>query len=318
MIRIALVGCGPHAYEAHATPLARFVREYPGQIDLVAACDLDESKARRFCDEFKFARPYTDIDTMLAAEKPDVVHCIVPPPLVPDLSIKLLEKGIVTVVEKPLGILPRDTQRLLDAALRTGTQHLVSVNRRFMPRLWRGVNWAKALGPIEYIRCAMTRYHRNEPSFFWSTGMHTLDALVAIGGEVTRYTNQPRTGGSLARDWHCVDLQFRSGANARLDILPTTGQEEEVYELYGQDFSVRVTSYMRRGTSLRCWHKNVLVIDEASPVDEGQDVYRGEYDEVKFLVAALSTGQPLKPTIADVAPSQRIIFDLAEKAGVLF
>ena len=71
MIRLVLAGCGEHSRTSHATPLARYASEHPGEIELVAACDLNADKAAEFCRSFGFLKPYTDFDQMLAQEKPD-------------------------------------------------------------------------------------------------------------------------------------------------------------------------------------------------------------------------------------------------------
>ena len=41
MIRLALLGCGEHSRSSHAAPLARYAAQKPGEIELVAACDLN-------------------------------------------------------------------------------------------------------------------------------------------------------------------------------------------------------------------------------------------------------------------------------------
>ena len=46
MIRLALVGCGEHSRLSHATPLASYAALNSGEIELVAACDLDLERAR--------------------------------------------------------------------------------------------------------------------------------------------------------------------------------------------------------------------------------------------------------------------------------
>ena len=46
MIRLALVGCGEHSRTSHATPLARYAALNPGDLELVAACDLNLDRAR--------------------------------------------------------------------------------------------------------------------------------------------------------------------------------------------------------------------------------------------------------------------------------
>ena len=67
MIRLVLLGCGEHSRNSHAAPLARYAAQNPGEIELVAACDLNLDRARDFCREFGFARAYSDAETLLDA-----------------------------------------------------------------------------------------------------------------------------------------------------------------------------------------------------------------------------------------------------------
>src|SRR5438046_3931895 len=78
MIRIALIGCGSHSEVAHARPLAHYAARHAGEVDLVAACDLDIERARRFCRDHGFARAYSDMEEMLASEALDAVVSVVP------------------------------------------------------------------------------------------------------------------------------------------------------------------------------------------------------------------------------------------------
>ncbi|HYU97887.1 MAG TPA: Gfo/Idh/MocA family oxidoreductase, partial [Pyrinomonadaceae bacterium] len=71
MIRLALVGCGEHSRLSHATPLARYAAFNPGELELVAACDLNLDRAKEFCSEFGFARAYSDVEEMLSKETVD-------------------------------------------------------------------------------------------------------------------------------------------------------------------------------------------------------------------------------------------------------
>src|SRR5437867_2826136 len=71
MLRLALIGCGAHSEAAHAASLAHYVSQHPGEVELVAACDLRRERAERFCCDYGFADAYTDVETMLATAIPD-------------------------------------------------------------------------------------------------------------------------------------------------------------------------------------------------------------------------------------------------------
>src|SRR5690349_20551168 len=129
MIRIAIAGCGEHSRTSHAAPLARYAAAHPNQIELVAACDLNLDRASEFCRSFGFARPYKDLDEMLRAEQPHACVSVMPMEHIVDVGIKLLERRLPCLIEKPLGTSLSEIEQLARVARTTQTPHLVSVNR---------------------------------------------------------------------------------------------------------------------------------------------------------------------------------------------
>src|SRR6185369_5495869 len=94
-----------------------------------------------------------------------------------EVGIKLLERRIPCVIEKPLGTSLNQIEKLAQAARATQTPHMVSVNRRFMPYLNEARSWIRDRGPLRYVRATQVRHQRDEADFIWSTAIHALDAL---------------------------------------------------------------------------------------------------------------------------------------------
>jgi predicted dehydrogenase len=316
MIRLALIGCGKHSENAHAKTLAQYSSDHPGRIQLLAACDVNLTRAQYFVDQYGFSRAYDNSDKMLEMEKPDGVLCILPVPLIVENSIELLERGIPTVIEKPLGETIEDAERLANVAKRTGTRHMVSVNRRFVPRLNRAIQWAREHGPLQYVRCSMFRHARNEDSFIFGTGIHTVDAMRHIAGDVSTHSLQVIHGQRLTSRWHLVDLAFTTGTRGRLDILTTTGSHSETYELFGENYRIELFTRLPSETTsvLRCWQNDQLVLEDRSATDEPGSIARGEYHELNEFVTALEENRPMRPTVMDVLPSMKLCLDLYDEA----
>ncbi|HOX05808.1 MAG TPA: Gfo/Idh/MocA family oxidoreductase [Planctomycetota bacterium] len=326
MIRLAIVGCGVHSEFCHAVPLARFVREHPGELALVAACDLDPDRAGAFRGKYGFERAYTDMRAMLAAEKPDGVVCVVPVELIGRVNSELFRAGVPSTIEKPPGASRAEVRAIARLARETGARHMVSANRRFTPLLARAVEWARAQGPVHYVRAAMIRHARREPDFIWGTAFHAVDALRFAAGEVAGFSlsaSEPGAGaGDLSARWYDVSVNFAGGARGRLEVLVTAGMAEESYDLFGEGYRARVVGPVRQGqlqpgTRLDCWRDNRLVLSEEAGPDEPVDVIGGSYGEVGEFVAALREGRAPRPTLDDVLPSAELCFSLAEAAGVL-
>jgi myo-inositol 2-dehydrogenase / D-chiro-inositol 1-dehydrogenase len=313
VIRIALAGCGEHSRSSHAAPLARYADQHPGEIELVAACDLDIGKAEKFCQSFGFCRPYSDLQQMLATEEIDGCVCVMPMDRIVDTAGLLLEQRIPCVIEKPLGTSHEEAELLSRIALETQTPHMVSVNRRFMPYLNRALSWMKEVGAIRYVRATQVRHSRNEPDFIWSTAIHVLDAVRYVAGEIKHF--EVETQRVLSANWYVISLEFESDALGRIEILPTAGMVEESYEFFGDDFRTRITAGSGAQRSLECWQADKLIVKAKALDDEPEDLRNGSYQEVEEFVRALKTGTRPRPEVPDILPSARICFAIADSVN---
>lgn len=315
MIRIALAGCGEHSRASHAAPLARFAARHPDEIKLVAACDLNPERASEFCNSFGFAQPYEDLDQMLDVEKPDACVSVMPMEKIGEVGIKLLQRGIACVIEKPLGTSLPEIERLARVARETQTPHMVSVNRRFMPYLNQARSWMQQRGPLRYVRASQVRHQRSEPDFIWSTAIHAIDALRHIAGDVEEFDVTVSRAGTSDATWYVVALRFENGAIGQVEILPTAGMVEESYELFGEGCRARVTAGSGTQRSLECWTHGEQVIVSHATEDEPEDLRNGAYQEVEEFVRALQLGRRPQPCIDDILPSARISFAIADRLG---
>jgi virulence factor len=315
MVRLALVGCGEHSRNSHAAPLARYAAQQPGEVELVAACDLNPDRAVEFCRTFGFARAYIDVEKMLAAEKINGCVCIMPMEQIVPEAIRLLERGIPCVIEKPLGTSLAEAEKLARAARETNTPHMVSVNRRFLPYLNIARSWTSEIGPLRYVRATQVRIARSEPDFIWSTAIHVLDALRSIAGEISDFETDIQRRPEPSAHWYVISLRFESGTTGRIEVLPTAGMVEESYELFGERFRARVTAGSGIQRSLECWRDGEKVLKENASDDEPEDLRNGGYQEVMEFVRALTTGTRPRPEIQEILPSARICFAIADSVA---
>jgi predicted dehydrogenase len=313
MLRLAIVGCGEHSRNSHAAPLARYAAQRPGEVELVAACDLNANRAAEFCRTFGFARAYDDVEKMLAAEAIDGCVCIMPMEQIVPEAIRLLELGIPCVIEKPLGTSLAEAEKLARAARETDTPHMVSVNRRFLPYLNIAKSWISEVGPLRYVRATQVRSGRSEPDFIWSTAIHVLDALRNIVGEISDF--QPDVQRRFSALWYVISLRFESGVTGSIEVLPTAGMVEESYELFGEGFRTRVTAGSGTQRSLECWRDGQKVLEENASDEQPEDLRNGGYQEVAEFVRALKSGTRPRPEIQDILPSARICFAIADSVA---
>lgn len=123
-LRCAIVGTGAIAH-AHAKAIAA----YP-HAELVAVSDLSPESARAFAEEFGGPAVYDDLDALLAAERPDVVHVCTPPVAHRDQSVAASAAGAHVVVEKPPAPSLEELDDMRAAAARAGRELVVVFQQR--------------------------------------------------------------------------------------------------------------------------------------------------------------------------------------------
>jgi len=310
-VRIGIVGCGEPSDIGHGVPLARYAAEHPGTVSLVAACDFRRERADLFREKHGFLHAYVSLDDMLTRETLDACISVMPVENIPDIATRLLERNIPCVVEKPLGPTLAQVAKLAEVAHSTETPNMVSVNRRFMPLLRRGLQWVRSTGSLRYVRATMLRHNRTEAEFLRYTAIHALDTLRFIAGDFAASKVQVLPA---ATRWYALDLRFQSGVRGRVDVLPATGLLEETYEMMGDGFRVIVTSPFGPERLLRCYQEDRLVLEEVAGSQIPEDITFGFYGEVEELIEALRNGRSPQPSIEEVLPSTQTCFELAGQA----
>ncbi len=113
--RVAIVGTGVIA-KAHIKAL----RHEQERVDVVAAVDIAPEKVKNFCEEHGIASIYTDTQTMLNEQKPNLVHICTPPGTHFELCVAALRQGAHVLCEKPLVASLDEVDRLQAVEHETG------------------------------------------------------------------------------------------------------------------------------------------------------------------------------------------------------
>jgi UDP-N-acetyl-2-amino-2-deoxyglucuronate dehydrogenase len=123
-LRFALVGAGQIG-SRHALQMVRCGM-------LTAIADVDMAKAGRLAETFH-ANAYPSLETLLAAETPDVVAVCTPNYLHARQSILALSSGCHVLCEKPMCLSVDEAAEMLAVARLTGRQLFVVKQNRFNP-----------------------------------------------------------------------------------------------------------------------------------------------------------------------------------------
>ncbi len=241
-LKVGIVGCGVIA-ETHLG----YIRKAGAQ--LVGVVDLSAARANEFADKYGIQRAYTSVESLLEVERPDAVHILTPPHTHADAAVAALERGVHTLVEKPLATEMVDVERMRKAAAAGGAILTVDHNRLFDPPMLeaRRVFAEGELGDI----VAVESFQAGEASRrAWLSRLpggglgdlipHPLYLQLAFTGPVgaleayaleRRGSNEPEELRVMMRGEHCTgSLTISMNASPPLNTL----------KLYGTKMTVEV------------------------------------------------------------------------------
>ncbi|MGG1517422.1 Gfo/Idh/MocA family oxidoreductase [Paenibacillus oryzisoli] len=192
-LRIGIAGTGNIFRVAHAPVLA----EHP-EIEIVAACDVNEERLRTQGAQWGIPHLYTDYKEMLAKHPDlDFIDICTSNKYHSDIAVAALEAGIHVFCEKPDAISPEEASRMANAAEQSGKLLMTMRNNRFRPAIQFLKKYAAAghAGDIYTGRCGWVRRRGIPGKGGWFTtkelsgggplidlGVHFIDVAVWLMG----------------------------------------------------------------------------------------------------------------------------------------
>lgn len=326
-LTICTIGCGSMATAVHGPSYARYAAEHPDTL-LAACCDLDAARAETFRARFGFARCYTDIRTMLDAEKPDAVCLVAPVEFTCALSCLILERGLPLLLEKPPGLTVAEIDRMIAVAHASGAAAQVAFNRRFTPLLLRLRTLLQeqvAPGALQHLQLDFTRTGRADPDFS-TTAIHGIDAARFLAGSDYReirfhYQPLPRHGPTVANVF--LNAIFENGMTAQLNFCPMAGEVVERVTLHADDQTFRL--HLPIGNSrdapgrLQRMRKNECLLDVPCEITVGGGALfeaSGFYGENAAFFDAVRAGTRPEPNLSQVRQSVEVMECFRERVAV--
>jgi UDP-N-acetyl-2-amino-2-deoxyglucuronate dehydrogenase len=240
-LNVAIIGCGRvsghHCQSIKQTESA----------ELVAVCDLVPEKANLYRDKFS-TRAYDNYHRMLS-ENPqiDTVAIVTPSGMHYEHALDIISryrKNII--VEKPTFMKPSQVTEIYDRAAAAGVRVFAIFQNRYnlaVQRVLRGLVGSE-LGKVRSVAvrvrwCRPQRYYDLAPwrgtfsmdgGCLTNQGIHHIDLLRHLGGEVSRVCSVHRTLGAdiEVEDTATASIAFENGAIGCLEI--TTAARPIDYE----------------------------------------------------------------------------------------
>ena len=193
-IKFAIVGCGSIGKRHIA------VLDAEPEAEIVAICDIDNTKANEQSNLYNGIKIYNDYAVMLNEIDADIINVVTPHHLHASMTVEALNKGFHVLVEKPMALTSADCELMNEAAIKN-KKHLwvVKQNRHNVPiRLAKEALLNNRLGKVFVVKCDIlwNRYQgyydespwRGKKQFeggaLYTQASHFIDLLVWWFGDV--------------------------------------------------------------------------------------------------------------------------------------
>lgn len=235
------------------------------EVEIVAVCDIVESKARKFAEAHKIPHVTTDYRELLKLEEIDFIDICTPNLLHSEISVAALNVGKHVICEKPDAVSPQEAQKMADAARRAGKVMMVMRNNRFAStvQFLRKFIDGGHMGEVYTGRCGWIRRRGIPGKGGWFTtkalsgggplidlGVHYLDLAIwlmgnprpagVVGQTYRKFADsgisdsehakfgEARSGGAFdVEDLASGFIRFQNGASLQLEFSWASNIEEE-------------------------------------------------------------------------------------------
>jgi predicted dehydrogenase len=197
-LRVAVIGAGYFSH-FHYDAWSRI-----DGVDVVACCDIDETKANEVAKKYGIAKVYADYQKMLDDCEVDFVDIITRPDTHLEIGRTIAERRLAMICQKPLAPVFEESKELVQIADSAGVRLMVHENFRFQPwyREIRRLLDAETIGTKLHTITFRNRagdgwgdnaYLARQPYFqtmerflIHEAGIHTIDTFRYLAGEVRR------------------------------------------------------------------------------------------------------------------------------------
>jgi len=313
--KIVVIGAGNLSQAYHLPSVRQLTKA--GRCTFGAICDLNATVAAAMAKKFGAQQSYSDYVDMLRTEKPDGVVVITPISATAQVAGTVMRMGFPVLLEKPPGASSRDCRTLIKAAEVSGVPNCVSFNRRFCPVMVQGCSEVHKRGPVKGASARMFRSTRDEPDFVFGTGIHSIDALRYLGGDIATVETERRIVHKGEQPTFTLIIGYTNGGIGTLSIRPQAGIQLERYEIYGDQtvgiIQAGVGWLIDKPGSCTLYQagKQVRLPDPLKPYrafsgDLFEAAAGGFYGSEANFVESLRTGKSLAPTVHDSLQSVEI------------
>jgi predicted dehydrogenase len=243
--RVCIVGAGGLS--------SRRIYPYVGAAgaELVGVCDMDEQKAQTNARRFG-GKPFTNMDAMLDATKPDGVIICIGPAQHAKLAPAVMKRGIAVYTEKPPAPTAAEALEVARVAKQTNVLCMTGFKKRYSTAFARARQWVDQFEPSRLLSISVDYasggYANNDnflAQFLLDFAVHHIDLIGYLFGDVAEVFTFAK-----GQNAYAGSLRFANGAVGTMNLndgrsfsIPT--EELELTATGGNFMTIRNSSFWR-------------------------------------------------------------------------
>ncbi len=315
-VNIGLVGLGWVAQVVHIPILTRLP-----EVNLVAICDKDKSRARLVTDKLGMRRVHTDVRQMLESEELDAVVICTSTDAHKEVALAALEAGKDVLVEKPIAPRYADAVEMAETAKSLRRRLMVGMNLRFRPdsMILKSFLDGKELGRIFLTKIGWFRTKRTASEWatrktksgggvFIDLGIVMLDmAFWLMDYPIVRRVHavhfHHRT--KNVEDTSVVSLTLTSGAVIQIEASWSISVQDDVF--YGHVFGTEGSASLNPFRINKELHGNLVNLAPAK-MESPHTMFKRSYEnELRHFVGAVMGLHPVISTAEEAVQRMRVV-----------
>ena len=322
--RIGIVGLGSIAQTIHLPILSKF-----SDVEIVAVCDVDRTKAQVVADKFKVRRYYNNFEKMLAIEQDlDGIDICTPTKLHKEMAIAALAEKNNVLIEKPLARTVLEAEEIAATAKKYHQALMVGMNNRFRPdsMILKSFIEDKALGKLFYAKAGWFKKFNTESAWltkktqsgggvvldlgivmldlaFWMMGFPEVKEVSA-----TNYSHHTKD----VEDSSIAFLKMNNGSTLTIEASWSFESTSDFF--YCDCFGTEGSGSLNPFRIIKRMHDNLVNVAPAS-VETPQSLYRKSYEnELKHWIGSLRGLHSIISTGDEAVQRMRVV-DLIYKSA---
>ena len=322
--RIGIVGLGSIAQTIHLPILSKF-----SDVEIVAVCDVDRTKAQVVADKFKVRRYYNNFEKMLAIEQDlDGIDICTPTKLHKEMAIAALAEKNNVLIEKPLARTVLEAEEIAATAKKYHQALMVGMNNRFRPdsMILKSFIEDKALGKLFYAKAGWFKKFNTESAWltkktqsgggvvldlgivmldlaFWMMGFPEVKEVSA-----TNYSHHTKD----VEDSSIAFLKMNNGSTLTIEASWSFESTSDFFycDCFGTDGSGSLNPFR----IIKRMHDNLVNVAPVS-IETPQSLYRKSYEnELKHWIGSLRGLHSIISTGDEAVQRMRVV-DLIYKSA---